>query len=241
MGGSGGREGAWPGRRGWRRRAPRSVWAMPIGGLGAGALDGRGHLHQAAGLAVTSTCGPGGDDVGGLAVAELARGLGVEDVVDAGRAAAQLGLGDLLQLQAGDRLEQPARLRRARPGRGRGGRRRGRRRSSRAGGAGATGPSSSRISETSRTRSANACARVGVRRVVGQQLGVLLHRRAAAGRVDHDVLDAGVLEGVDELAGEVLALRLAAVVHRQRAAAALRPRARRRRSPRPAAPARWRR
>ena len=60
-----------------------------------------------------------------------------------------------------------------------------------AGAAAATGPSSTSTSETSRTFAANAGGPLGVRRVVGEQLAVLLHRRAAAGRVDHDALDPG--------------------------------------------------
>ena len=137
----------------------------------------------------------------GLAVAELAGRLGVEDVVDAGRAAADLRLGDLPQLQPGDAVAAARAAGRGCPGRARGGRRRGRRRSSRSGCRGATGPSSARISATSRTLSANASRPLGVRRVVGQQVGVLLHRRAAAGGVDDDALDAGGLEGVDQLRG----------------------------------------
>ena len=75
-----------------------------------GPLDRGGDLHQAARVGGDQHLGPGRDDVGGLAVAQLAGRLGVDDVVDARRAAAQLGLGDLLQRQAGDRLEQPPRL-----------------------------------------------------------------------------------------------------------------------------------
>ena len=47
-------------------------------------------------------------------------------------------------------------------------------------------PSSASTSETSRTFAGERRRPLGVRRVVAQQLGVLLHRRAAAGRVDHD-------------------------------------------------------
>ena len=52
----------------------------------------------------------------------------------------------------------------------------------------------------------------------------VLHRRAAAGGVDDDRVDAGLLERLDERPPEPLRLGLTSVVRRQRAAAALRPR-----------------
>ena len=77
-----------------------------LGGLGAR----RGHLHQAARVGGDQQLGAGGQHVRGLAVAELGRRLRVEQVVDAGRAAAELRLGDLPQLQPGDAAQQLARL-----------------------------------------------------------------------------------------------------------------------------------
>src|SRR3954454_24104529 len=109
VGGSGGKQG------GDRKAADRGV--QDLDGVGeahrlaaflGGPLDGRGDLHQASGGGGHQDVGAGGDDVGGLAVTELAGGLGVEDVVDPGRAAAQLGLRDLPQLEPRDRLEQPS-------------------------------------------------------------------------------------------------------------------------------------
>src|SRR5690242_20346078 len=79
--------------------------------VGALPLQRRADLHQAAGIGRDQQRRLGLGDVAGLAVAELAGGLGVQDVPDAGRAAAQLGLGDLAQLQAGDAAQQLARLR----------------------------------------------------------------------------------------------------------------------------------
>ncbi len=46
----------------------------------------------------------------GLAVAELDRGLRLDEVVDPGAAAAEMLLGRLDELEAGDRAEQRARL-----------------------------------------------------------------------------------------------------------------------------------
>src|SRR4051794_25605351 len=54
---------------------------------------------------------PGGLDVVGLAAPELARGLRGDHVVDARRAAAQLGLGQVEELDARDRAQHRARLR----------------------------------------------------------------------------------------------------------------------------------
>ena len=59
-------------------------------------------------------------------------------------------------------------------------------------------PSSTSISETSRTlRAERACARAAHCGIVGEELAVLLHRRPAAGGVDHDAIDAGLLEDLD--------------------------------------------
>src|SRR5215213_3262776 len=68
--------------------------------------DGGGHLHQAARVGRDQEVGAGGDDVRRFAVAELAGRLRVEDVVDTGRATAELGLGDLAKLHPRDLAEQ---------------------------------------------------------------------------------------------------------------------------------------
>jgi len=61
----------------------------------------------------------------------------------------------------------------------------------------------------------------GPRRIAVKQVSVLLHRRAAAGRVDHDRVNVRPIEGVDQAAGESGGLNPSAVVQRQRAAATL--------------------
>ena len=123
------------------------------------------------------------------------------------------GLGDLAQLQAGDAAQQRARLGADALRVRRGGRRRGRRRVI---GSGCRGGDRAELGEQLGDVAHLGGERrrpLGVRRVVGEQVGVLLHRRAAAGRVDDDVLDAGPSNASMVPAGERLRLRLAAVVH----------------------------
>ena len=114
--------GGWPGMFASTRQAawtstsdstlwPRSeasststVWAIDI--AAAAARERRRHLHEAAGVGGHQEVGAGGEDRVGLAVAERPGGVGVEQVVDTGRAAAQLGVCDLAQLDAGDGREQ---------------------------------------------------------------------------------------------------------------------------------------
>src|SRR6478609_8901076 len=98
---------------GWGQTSDRGV--EHLDGMGerqvsARALDRRGHLHQAAGVGGDEHLGARGHDVRGLAVTQLAGRLGVEDVVDPGRTAAQLSLVDLPQLQPGYAAEQLPRL-----------------------------------------------------------------------------------------------------------------------------------
>ncbi len=59
------------------------------------------------------------------------------------------------------------------------------------------------------------------RRIVGEQLAVLLHRRSAAGRVDRDPVDAARLERLNQPAREASRLLEASGVQGQRAAAPL--------------------
>ncbi len=63
------------------------------------------------GLAAATASAPVASRFLRLALPELLGGLGLEQVVDAGRAAAQLPLGGLDELEAGDRAQQVARLR----------------------------------------------------------------------------------------------------------------------------------
>src|SRR5216683_3460081 len=57
--------------------------------------------------------------------------------------------------------------------------------------------------------------------IVAQQVRILLHGRAATRRIDDDHVDAGLLECLDQAAGEGCRLGAPAVVQRQRSAAAL--------------------
>ena len=86
----------------------------------------------------------------------------LDQVVDAGAAAADVLLGQRQQLDAGNRAQQIARRLRARPARARGGRHRDTRRAARAGAAPlAAARARQTTSLTSRTRAENARARVG--------------------------------------------------------------------------------
>ena len=73
----------------------------------------------------------------------------------------------------------------------------------------------------SRTFAENACAALGPARLVGQQLAVLLHRRAAAGHVHRDDVDPGALEHLDQRLGAPDRLLLAPGVQPECPAAAL--------------------
>ena len=66
-------------------------------------------LDEAAGVRARIRLGAGREDVRGLAVAQLARGLRLRDVVDPGRPAAEILLGGLDDLEAGDPAERRAR------------------------------------------------------------------------------------------------------------------------------------
>ena len=117
---------------------------------------------DAADVAAAIRLGAGASRLAALRAPSSAADLGLLEVVDAGRAAAELPLGRLEQLEARDRRQQLARLRRGRPGRGRGGRRRGRRRAASASGAwrGSPRPSSCRNAAMSMTRARAARGRV---------------------------------------------------------------------------------
>ena len=139
------------------------------------------------GLPAAIASAPVRGEVGRLARAELGRGLRLHEVVDAGRAAAQLPVGGLEQLEPGDRRAAASRGWRADA--------LGVRQvagvvvgdAERAAGArGACGSCAASSSWTSRTLAAERRRALGPRRVVGQQVRVVLHRRAAAGDVDRD-------------------------------------------------------
>jgi len=70
----------------------------------------RGHLHPAARVGGDHELRARGQNRGGLALGELARRLGVEQVVRASAPAADFGLGQLSQLDAGDAAQEPAGL-----------------------------------------------------------------------------------------------------------------------------------
>ena len=119
---------------------------------------------------------------------------GHDHVVDAGRAAAQLRLRQVDQLQLRDRCAAPRAAAPAPAGRARGGRRRGRR-PGRGSGAAARGgsPLGEHLVHVAHPRAERGGA-LGPLRVVGEQVAVLLHRRAAAGHVGDDVVDVEALE-----------------------------------------------
>ncbi len=66
----------------------------------------RRYLHEAAGIRARIRLRAGGQDVRCLAVAELAGGVGLHDVVDPGRSAAEILLGGLGDLEPGDAAER---------------------------------------------------------------------------------------------------------------------------------------
>ena len=73
------------------------------------ALGRRPDLHRAARVGADQGVGAGGAHVGRFAVPKFARRPRLQQVVDTGRTATQLTLGDLAALEAGDGVEQGAR------------------------------------------------------------------------------------------------------------------------------------
>ena len=145
-------------------------------------------LQRAAGVGGHDGLGAGGQQGLRLAAAELRGRPRLDQVVDAGRAAADLPILRAPPARAPGRRAAARAAARARPGRGPGGRRRGRPRAAATGPRAARGSCSARISVRSRTLSANARGALGPLGVVAQQVAVVLHRRAAAGGVhDHAV------------------------------------------------------
>jgi hypothetical protein len=78
--------------------------------LVAGATQAAHKLHETAGIGGDDGVGLRGEQVLDLAVAELLGGFGLEEVVDAGGAAAEGRFSDLGDLETGDGGEQFARL-----------------------------------------------------------------------------------------------------------------------------------
>ena len=76
----------------------------------AGSAETAAELHEAAGVGGDDGVGVGGEEMGDFAIAELLGGFGLEEIVDAGGAAAEGGFGDFGDLEAGDSGEQLARL-----------------------------------------------------------------------------------------------------------------------------------
>jgi len=76
----------------------------------AGAAQTAHELEQAAGVGRDDGGGTGCEEMRDLSVAELLRGFGLEQVVDARGAAAEGGFGDLRDFQARDVREQLAGL-----------------------------------------------------------------------------------------------------------------------------------
>jgi hypothetical protein len=76
----------------------------------AGATESAHELHEAAGVGGDDSVSVSGEQVLDFAVAELLGGFGLEQIVDACRAAAEGRFCDLGDLEAGDGCEQLARL-----------------------------------------------------------------------------------------------------------------------------------
>ena len=72
--------------------------------------EATGDLKVASGVGGGEDRGAGADDVADLADEELLGLLGLGDVVDAGAAAAPIGLGQLDELEPGDELQEVAGL-----------------------------------------------------------------------------------------------------------------------------------
>ena len=90
-------------------RVPRMAWSSRVIGWKMGSVRSprcAAIWSAQPGFAAATASAPGRGRLRGLARAELRRGLRLDEVVDAGRAAAQLPLGRLEQLEAGDRAQQ---------------------------------------------------------------------------------------------------------------------------------------
>src|SRR5215218_2538429 len=165
-------------------------------------LEGRLDLEHTARVGGDDHLRPRLEDVVRLPLPKFGGGLGLDHVVDARRPAADLGLTDLLYVHAWYLLEGLARLLadalRVRQVAGVvvGGRNRQR----------VTLRYGTQLLQELRDVAdlrAERPGSLGVLGVVAQEVTVLLHRRAAAGGVDYDVVQVQVFESVYGLAGEV--------------------------------------
>src|SRR3954447_6131670 len=91
-------------------RPPEKLHWMDYPKLVPQTLRMRGDLEHAAGIGGRHRLGAGVEQVLGLALAELLGGLGLHEVVDPGRAAADLPVPRLHQLELGDRAQELTRL-----------------------------------------------------------------------------------------------------------------------------------
>ena len=182
---------------------------------GAGA-----QLHHAAGVAGGNNVGLGRGDVFHFAFEDAARHLLVGDVVDAGSAAAEVGVGDGRQFQAGNLLQQVARLLANLL------------RVQQVAGVVVGYPLGHRTQRSAQRllgeafgdvlhALAEAMGALGEAGVVGQQFAVALELGAAAGCVVDDGIDLQPLEHGDVAPRQRLGLLAVAGVHVQRAAAHL--------------------
>ena len=182
--------------------------------------EGGRDLHPAARVGGHHHVGPRVEHRPGLALTELPRRTGVQQVVRAGAAAADLRLDDLPQLDAGDRTQQPTWLvayalrvgQVARVLVGHSHRQRV-----------ALGDGPELVEQLGDVAGPGGEGLGALRpaRLVTQLMGVLLQVGAAPRGVRHDGLDIRSLEGLDDPLGEVDRLALPAGVRGERTAAAL--------------------
>ena len=193
---------------------------MDDGGVESGATGAGAELHHAAGVAGGDDVGCGGGEVLHFAFQDAARHVLVGNVVDAGGAAAEIGVGDGRQFQAGYLLQQVARLLTnllgvqqvagVVVGHALGHR--------------TQRPAQRFLGETFRNvlhALAEATGALGKSRVVSQQLAVALELCAAAGRVVDDDVNVLPLEHRDVAPRQRLGRLAVAGVHVQRPAAHL--------------------
>ena len=198
-------------------RVPRIEWSSRVIGWNTGSVEVRADLDRAARVAGGDRLGARRAQVRGLALAQLGRGGRLDEVVDPRGAAAELPLGGLAQLELRDAVEQGAGLGADLLGVG-----------EVAGvvvGDGHRQRMARRLRLELREQLAHVAhlRREGLRavrprRIVLEQVRVVLHPRAAAGDVHRDVLE--VLVRGDRRLGERERLVLDAGVQLERAAAA---------------------
>ena len=202
-------------------RVPRIEWSSRVIGWKTGMSRWAPIWIAQPGLPAAIASAPVACRFAALRAPSFGGGLGLDEVVDAGRAAAELPLRGLLELQPRDGVEQRARLgaHLLRVGE--------------VAGVVVGDAHRQRVARRLRLELREQLAHVAdlrgerlravrPRRVVGEQVRVVLHARAAAGDVHRDVLE--VLVGGDRRLGELERLVLDARVELERAAAARRAR-----------------